>query len=79
MSSLPKASSDAAASPLLLVRMPRGGIRVCVDYRAFNEITIKNRYPIPRVIETLDRLSKAKVLPNFDIIHVFNRIRMKEG
>jgi hypothetical protein len=72
-------SSSAAASPILLVRKPGGGIRVCVDYRALNEITIKNRYPIPLVTETLDRLSKAKVFSKFDIIHAFNRIRMKEG
>jgi hypothetical protein len=59
--------------------MPGGGIRVCVDYRALNEINIKNWYPIPLVTETLDRLSKAKVFSKFDIIHTFNRIRMKEG
>ena len=72
-------SSSASASPILLVRKPGGGIRVCVDYRALNEITIKNRYPIPLVNETLDRLSNAKVFSKFDIIHAFNRIRMKEG
>jgi reverse transcriptase-like protein/integrase-like protein len=72
-------SSSPAAAPILLVRKPGGGIRVCVDYRALNEITIKNRYPIPRIDETLDRLSKAKIFSKFDIIHAFNRIRMKEG
>jgi hypothetical protein len=72
-------SSSSAAAPVLLVRKPGGGIRVCVDYRALNEITIKNRYPIPLFNETLDRLSKAKVFSKFDIIHAFNRIRMKEG
>lgn len=72
-------SSSRAASPILLVRKPGGGIRVCVDYRALNEITIKNRYPIPLISETLDRLSKARIFSKFDIIHAFNRIRMKEG
>ena len=72
-------SSSSVASPILLVRKPGGGIRVCVDYRALNEITIKNRYPIPLVSETLDRLSKAKIFSKFDIIHAFNRIRVKEG
>ena len=72
-------SSSPAAAPILLARKPGGGIRVCVDYRALNEITIKNRYPIPLVGETLDRLSKAKIFSKFDIIHAFNRIRMKEG
>src|SRR6202161_1797666 len=72
-------SSSRAASPILLVRKPGGRIRVCVDYRALNEITIKNRYPIPLVSETLDRLSKAKIFSKFDIIHAFNQIRVKEG
>jgi len=74
-----RSSSSPVASPVLLVRKPGGGIRVCVDYRALNEITIKNRYPIPLVSETLSRLSQAKIFSKFDIIHAFNRIRMKEG
>ena len=42
-----------------------GGIRVCVDYRALNEITVKNRYPIPLIAETLGRLTKAKIYTLF--------------
>ena len=74
-----RSSLSPVASPVLMVRKPNGGIRVCIDYRALNEITIKNRYPIPRISETLDRLSKAKIFSKFDIIHAFNRIRMKEA
>jgi hypothetical protein len=72
-------SSSAAAAPVLLVRKPRGGIRVCVDYRALNAITVKNRYPIPLVTETLNRLRRATIFTKLDIIAAFNKIRVKEG
>lgn len=49
------------------------------DYRALNAITIKNRYPIPLMTETLNRLSKAKIFTKLDIIAIFNKIRIKEG
>jgi hypothetical protein len=72
-------SSGPMASPSILVKKPGGGIRFCVDYRAVNAITIKNRYPIPRVRETLDKLCKAKYYTKLDIIAAFNRIRIAEG
>lgn len=72
-------SSSSAAAPILIVRKPGGGLRVCVDYRALNAITIKNRYPIPMVQETINQLSKAKVYSKFDVVAAFNRLRIKEG
>ncbi|KAL2444003.1 Transposon Tf2-6 polyprotein [Exophiala dermatitidis] len=72
-------SSSPIASPVILVKKPGGGLRFCVDYRALNAITIKNRYPIPKIRETLDRLCKAKYYTKFDVIAAFNRLRMKEG
>ena len=70
-------SSSSAAAPVLLVRKPGGGLRFCVDYRALNSITIKNRYPIP--FETLGKLSQAKKFTKLDVISAFNRMRIKEG
>ena len=72
-------SSSSAAAPVLLVRKPGGGLRFCVDYRALNSITIKNRYPIPLINETLGKLSQAKKFTKLDVISAFNRMRMKEG
>jgi hypothetical protein len=45
------------AAPVLVVHKPSGGLRVCIDYRALNEITIKNHYPIPLITDTLAKLS----------------------
>jgi hypothetical protein len=74
-----QASSSPTAAPVLVVRKPGGGLRVCINYRALNELTIKNRYPIPLITNTLAKLSQAKVFIKLDIIAVFNQIRMKEG
>jgi len=74
-----RSSVSPAASPVLFVRKPGGGLRFCVDYRALNAITVKNRYPIPLVMETLDRLCRAKYYTKLDIIAAFNRLRIARG
>lgn len=72
-------STSPVAAPVLVVKKPGGGLRVCVDYRALNNITIKSRYPIPLISETLNNLAKATIFSKFDIIHAFNRIRIAAG
>ena len=74
-----RASRSHAASPVLFVKKPGGGLRFCVDYRGLNAITVKNRYPLPLISETLNRLCRAKVFTKLDIISAFNRLRIKEG
>lgn len=72
-------SSSPAAAPLLLVPKPAGGLRICQDYRGLNEVTIKNRYPLPLIRETLDSISGAQFCTKLDVISAFNRIRIAEG
>ena len=67
-----RASRSESASPVLFVKKPGGGLRFCVDYRGLNAITVKNRYPLPLISETLDRLSKAKIYTKLNIISTFN-------
>jgi hypothetical protein len=74
-----RASSSPVSSPVLFVRKPGGGLRLCVDYRRLNAITVKNRYPIPLIQETLMQLSRAKYYTKLDIIAAFNRLRIAEG
>jgi len=74
-----RASRSPVASPVIFVRKPGGGLRFCVDYRKLNEITVKNRYPIPLIQETLARLSQARWYTKLDIIAAFNRMRIAEG
>ncbi|SLM41524.1 reverse transcriptase domain protein [Lasallia pustulata] len=74
-----RASSSPAAAPVLFVRKPGGGLRFCVDYQGLNTITVKNRYPLPLIKETLDRLCNAVVYTKLDIIAAFNRLRIAKG
>jgi hypothetical protein len=73
------ASSSPVASPVIFVKKPRGGLRFCVNYRGLNALTIKNRYPIPLLQETLNQLSKAKFYTKLDIIAAFNKLHITEG
>ena len=53
-------SKSPAGAPILFDRKPDGSLRLCVDYRGLNNITIKNRYPLPLIGESLDRLGRAR-------------------
>jgi hypothetical protein len=72
-------SKSAAASPILLAQKPGGGVRICVDYRGINNVTMKSRYPIPLIRETLDSICKATIFTKLDVIAAFNRVRIAEG
>jgi transposase InsO family protein/predicted aspartyl protease len=74
-----RASNSPASAPVLFVKKPGGGVRFCVDYRKLNEITRKDRYPLPLITETLRQLSQAKWFTKLDVIAAFNKIRIKEG
>ncbi len=74
-----RASSSAAAAPVLFVRKPNGGLRFCCDYRALNAITKRDRYPLPLIAETLQNLTKAKWFTKLDVVAAFHKIRMAPG
>jgi hypothetical protein len=74
-----RASSSPVASLVIFVKKPRGGLQFCVDYQGLNALTIKNRYPIPLLQETLNRLSKAKYYTKLDIIAAFNKLHITKG
>jgi len=56
-----------------------GSIRLCVDFRGLNAVTIKNRYPLPLISEILDRLSYTKRFTKLDLRDAYYRMRIKEG
>jgi transposase InsO family protein len=72
-------SKSPVGAPILFVPKADGTMRLCVDYRGLNKVTIKNRYPIPLVSEMLDRLSKAKLFTKLDLRDAYHRLRVKEG
>ena len=63
----------AAAAPMLLIKKLGGRLRFCVNYRAPNEITMKNWYPILLINKMLGKLSNTACFTKFDIIYVFNK------
>ncbi|KAJ3557675.1 hypothetical protein NPX13_g9881 [Xylaria arbuscula] len=69
-------SAAEYGSPVLFAKKPNGGLRFCVDYRELNAQSKKDRYPLPLISETLDRLTRAKLFTKLDIRAAFNRIRM---
>jgi hypothetical protein len=72
-------SNSPAAAPILFVPKPDGSLRLCIDYRGLNKITIKNRYPLPLMNELRDRLGRAKFYTKLDLKNGFYLLRIAKG
>lgn len=72
-------SSSPVASPVLFVKKQDGGLRFCVDYRALNNVTVKDRYPLPLIKESLNNLAGMRYFSKIDIVSAFNNIRIRKG
>ena len=60
-------SSSPWGCPAIFVKKKDESLRMCVDYRPLNAVTIKNKYPLPRIDILFDQLSKAKVFSKIDL------------
>ncbi|SPC66394.1 related to pol protein [Ustilago sp. UG-2017b] len=72
-------SKSPARSPVLFVPKKDGGLRLCVDYRGLNEITVKNRAPLPLIEEQLFLLRKARIYTKLDLRAAYNLIQIAKG
>ncbi|KAK6218056.1 reverse transcriptase domain protein [Colletotrichum tabaci] len=72
-------STSPAGYPILFVPKKNSKLRLCVDYRQLNDITIKNSYPLPLITELRDLLYGAKWFTALDLKGAYNLIRIKEG
>lgn len=72
-------SVSPAGAPVIFVPKKDGSLRLCVDYRGLNNVTIKNRHPLPLISETLDRLRTAVIFTKLDIRNAYHRIRINPG
>jgi hypothetical protein len=74
-----KPSKSPYQAPVFFVHKKDGTLRMCVDYKALNKATVKNRYPLPRIDDLFDRLSRAKVFSRIDLCSGYYQIRIAEG
>uniref|UniRef100_A0A8C5LLF5 ribonuclease H n=1 Tax=Leptobrachium leishanense TaxID=445787 RepID=A0A8C5LLF5_9ANUR len=72
-------STSTAGAPIFFVGKKDGGLRSCIDYRALNNVTIKNKYPLPLITELMDRLKDAKYFTKLDLKGAYNLVRIKSG
>jgi hypothetical protein len=62
-----RASSSPWGSPVLFVKKKDGSMRMCIDYRSLNEVTIKNKYPLPRIDDLFDQLKGEQYFSKMDL------------
>ena len=73
-------SKSECSSPMLFVPKSYGrGLRLCIDYRGINKITVPNRYPLPNMDELKERVRGAKWFNKIDLKNGYHLIRIKEG
>ncbi|MCF8701922.1 retroviral-like aspartic protease family protein, partial [Corynebacterium sp. MC-10] len=66
-------------APVLFQKKKDGSLRLCIDYRALNKVTVKNKYPIPLIADLFDRLGQAKYFSKMDLRKGYYQVRIVEG
>lgn len=69
-----RSSTSAFGAPILLVKKKDGSMRMCVDYRGLNQITLKNTYPLPRIDDLFDRLYDARFFTKLDLYSGYHQV-----
>ncbi|KAL0561646.1 hypothetical protein IC582_002086 [Cucumis melo] len=72
-------SVSSCGAPVLFVKKKDGSMRLCIDYRELNKVTVKNRYPLPRIDDLFDQLQGATVLSKIDLRSGYHQLRIKDG
>ena len=67
------------SAPILFQKKQDGSLHMCVDYRALNKVTVKNKYPVPLIQDMFERLCKATYLTKLDLRSGYWQVRIAEG
>ena len=71
-------STSPWGAPVLFVKKKDGSMRLCVDYRELNKVTIRNQYPLPRIDDLFDQLQGAKVFSKIDLRSGYHQLRVHD-
>ncbi|GJY83891.1 putative reverse transcriptase domain-containing protein [Tanacetum coccineum] len=71
-------SSSPWGAPVLFVKKKEGSFRMCIDYRELNKLTVKNRYPVPRIDDLFDQLQGSSVYSKIDLRSGYHQLRVRE-
>ncbi|KAA3480276.1 Retrotransposon protein [Gossypium australe] len=66
-------------APVLFVKRKYGSMRLCIDYRQLNKVTVKNKYPLPRINNLFDQLKGATVFSKIDLRYGYYQLRVKDS
>ena len=72
-----KASTSPWGAPVLFVKKKDGSLRLCIDYRQLNKVTIRNQYPLPRIDYLFDQLQGAKVFSKIDLRSGYHQLKVR--
>ncbi|XP_060172736.1 uncharacterized protein LOC132603619 [Lycium barbarum] len=72
-------SASPWGAPVLFVRKKDGSLRMCIDYRQLNKVTIKNKYPLPRIDDLFDQLQGARYFSKIDLRSGYHQVRVREA
>ncbi|KAJ8499601.1 hypothetical protein OPV22_010153 [Ensete ventricosum] len=73
-----RSSKAPFGAPVLFQKKQDGSLRLCIDYRAINKMTVKNKYPIPLIVDLFDQLGKAKYFFKLDLRSGYWQVRIAE-
>ncbi|GKB00110.1 putative reverse transcriptase domain-containing protein [Tanacetum coccineum] len=71
-------SSSPWGAPVLFVKKNDGSLRMCIDYRELNKLTVKNRYPLPRIDDLFDQLQGSQFFSKIDLRFGYHQLRVHE-